>query len=146
MQPYPFYALNLAKFFEQPAQRALAVEIYAIIGNILSNYHKLLYPLCSKVFSLLHQLFYRYGDVLAPHSRNGAIGAMPVATLRDFKVSIMLWSGKIALPAETLLKWNAHSAQHLPALKCSKEAIHLRNLLYKLFPIALRETSKDQYL
>ena len=74
----------------------LAIDIHAIIGQLLSYNLKLLHAISHQFTNLVQNIFLRTGNVLAGDKRNGAICAAAVATLRNFDVSIVVRGGKMA--------------------------------------------------
>ena len=75
----------------------LAVNIYAVVGEFLSDNLKLLHAFCHQFAHLLQNLFLRTGNVLAGDDRNGAVGTVSVAALSYLDVGIMARSGEMTL-------------------------------------------------
>src|SRR5690606_3328520 len=72
MQADPVYSLNISQSRHQVSQAALFIQIQPVVGRILSNQQQFLGTSCSLDFCFPYQLLYGFGNVVAPHQRNGA--------------------------------------------------------------------------
>ena len=97
MQANPFHAWNISHLADEFGNMMLAVNIYAVVGEFLSDNLKLLHAFCHQFAHLLQNLFLRTGNMLAGDDRNGAVGTVAVAALSYLDVGIMARSGEMTL-------------------------------------------------
>ena len=94
MQADPFKAIDVAQSLHQIHDMRLAVNVVAIIGQVLSDEDEFLHALLGQAFCLLYQMLHRHRDMTATDERDSTEGATTVATFRDLQISVMLRSGK----------------------------------------------------
>ena len=80
VQPYPLHTLDVCHLPYQVGYPSLAVEVYAVIGQLLGYYLKLLRALAHQLSHLVEYLLYGSAHVLSRYQRNGAIGTVAVTT------------------------------------------------------------------
>ena len=96
VQSNPLNSLDIGHLLYQLCYVLLAVKVDTIVGQFLGNNLELLGALTDQIAHLLQNVFHRTTLVAARNQRNGAIGAMSVATLRNLQIGIMSWRSNVA--------------------------------------------------
>ena len=96
VQSNPLHSGNVRHLLNELSDMLLAVNIDTIVGQFLGNNLELLGALTDQIAHLLQNVFHRTTLVAARNQRNGAIGAMSVATLRNLQIGIMSWRSNVA--------------------------------------------------
>ena len=97
-------------------------------------------PALGKRFSLLYKIFHRNRLVRAPNERDGAIGASPVASFRDFEVGICLRVSPETAVAG--LRTASKSFDKWFLVPGPKPAVNLRNKVRQLGHVSLGQTAE----
>ena len=83
MKADPLEAVDVTKGFHQLNNVRFAVNVVAVIRQVLCDKNKLFHALFDQSLSLLNQVGHRHRDMAAADQRDGAKSATAVAPLRD---------------------------------------------------------------
>lgn len=97
VQTEPFDTFHLGESLHQGGQFPFARQIDAVVGQILGDKHYLLDTLLGEFLCFFHQQRNRFGDLLVANQRDGAVGTLVVAALRNLEVGVVSRRGKQTL-------------------------------------------------
>ena len=155
---HPADAVDVTQLPEQFRQSGLAVQVAAVPGGILCNYHQFCHVMLCQPVCLFQHILHGDAAVRATDGRDGAVGTVVGTALGDFQIGEKRQGGDnavtlhfgIALLAEThhsLAGENVvENIHNVPVVADADDSICLCEQLRRLFFIALGETSGEDDL
>ena len=141
MQADPFDTLHFYKGTQQICQLALFVQVQTVIGQILRDKNEFLGSFRSKLFSLRDQFFYRRTAVLSSHQWNSTETTRAITALSNLQIRKVLWRCSHTLTYQLVLIICTQYLEQLRHITRPEVGIYIRNLLFKVRLVTLRQTT-----
>ncbi|MBR6263775.1 MAG: hypothetical protein IKR05_11255 [Prevotella sp.] len=144
MQADPLEAVDVSQCLHQLHDMRLAVNVVAVIGQVLGDEDELLHALLGQTSRLFDEVVHRHGYMAATDERDGTESATAVAAFGDLEISVMLRGGKHTAAAIVGLHllFQQVGSDEIDTLH-TIEGVHLVDFGLQVLLEPLREASRD---
>ena len=84
----------------------LAVDIHAVVGQLLCNDLKFFHSLCHQLGHLAEYIFFLAALVFSSNERDGTIGTMTIASFADFNIGVVVRCGEEPFSLAGVVFWS----------------------------------------
>ena len=144
VQTNPLHTLYICDVRDKVGDMTFAVDVHSVVCQFLSDNLELLHATCHQFAYFLKYLLLRTADVLTSDNWYSTISTTAVATLANLYVGIVMRRSDMASTRACRLFGLAEVGKQLLEVELTIVLIHLRNFLFELLLIALRETTHHE--
>ena len=137
-QPDPLHAVNVRESLQQRRQPALAPEVHAIEGGVLTDHDQFFHATPDQRTRFIQDILRQTADMLPPHERDGTERTGVIASFGDLQIRCVRRGRQETLAEEFGPQMSTQFLQDVPELVGAEEAVHLRDLLFEIHPVPSR--------